>query len=214
MVPVAYIMLFSKNLTKPIRQHFPGDIPGKLPKPPQSWPHAYGAQVVLIYDIWCILSWPRQQTFSRDTDGWRTHWKNLRPALFTSLWETTTPKQIWSSRPRTPLGRWGTPCHLFPPKEIQPEHSHIFHPQKTYNLFFPFRIIFFFFFGVQPVRWSQCVLRSGASLSPSIQSLLQQTVPNPSNQGGEHLIWGRVPHDKMARIPRLWCDVPVGDWHW
>ena len=50
MVPVACNMLsyhFSKNLTKPIRQHFPGDIPGKLPKPPQSWPHAYGAQVVL-----------------------------------------------------------------------------------------------------------------------------------------------------------------------
>ena len=118
MVPVACNMLsyhFSKNLTKPIRQHFPGDIPGKLPKPPQSWPHAYGAQVVL-YVIY------RQQTFSRDTEGWPTHWKNLRPALFTSLWETTTPKQIWSSRTRTPLGRWGTTWHLFPPKEIQPEH--------------------------------------------------------------------------------------------
>jgi len=27
-----------------IRFSFPGDIPGKLPKPPQPWPHAYGAQ--------------------------------------------------------------------------------------------------------------------------------------------------------------------------
>ena len=106
-----------------------------------------------------------------------------------------TPKQILSSRQQTQHGRWGTSSHVIPPK------------------------------GLQPVRWSQCVLRSWAALSSSLQSLLQPAVPNTSYQGSEHLVRGRVSHDKVGRlppllyfqvawVPGLWRYISVGNWHW
>ena len=190
MVPVACNMLsyhFSKNLTKPIRQHFPGDIPGKLPKPPQSWPHAYGAQVVL-YVIFFLGQDNRLFPGTRK-DGERIERTSGQPCLLRCERRRLQSRYDLPDRGHHLAG------------EEQPD---IFSLQKKYNLNIGFYwIILFFFFGVQPVRWSQCVLRSGASLSSSLQSLLQQTVPNPSNQGGEHLVWRRVPHDKVDRIPRL-----------
>ena len=193
---------FSKNLTKPIRQHFPGDIPGKLPKPPQSWPHAYGAQVVL-YVIFFHGQDNRPFPGTR-TDGERIKRTSGQPCLLRCERQRLQSRYDLPDRGHHLAGEEHPAFHLpHPPKKsIQTEHCHIFHP-KRHTTFFPFRIIFFFFFGVQPVRWSQCVLRSGASLSSSLQSLLQQTVPNASYQGGEHLVWSRVPHDKMDRIPRL-----------
>ena len=141
---------------------------------------------------------PIQQSYFRDMEEWPMHWKNLKPALFTSLWETKTPKQIWSSRQQTRHGRWERiPLTSYTPK------------------------------GLQPVRWSQCVLWSWAPISSSLQSLLQPSLPNTSNQSSEHLVWGRVSHDKVslslisfllyskvAWVAGLWRDLPVGDWHW
>ena len=172
---------FIKSHVWTIRQHFPGDIPGQLPKAPEPWPHAYGAQVGdtfqklapgwhtchLLSNSWHWSGWHRN--LLRDMGGWPMLWKNLKPALFTLLWGMRTQKLILSSRLRTLLGRQVNPLIYF----VKP------------------------FLGVQPVRWGQCVLWSWASLSSSLQSLLQPTVPNASHPGSEHLVWGRVPHDQV-----------------
>ena len=160
-----------------IRQHFPGDIPGQLPKRPEPWPHAYGAQVGDTFQQ-LAPGWHACHTCQqlapgwhwnlfRDMGGWPMLWKNLKPALFILLWEMKTQKLILSSRLQTLLGRWVNHLIFF----IKP------------------------FLGVQPVWWGQCVLWSRASLSSSLQSLLQPTVPNASHPGSEHLVRGRISHD-------------------
>ena len=109
---------FSKNLTKPIRQHFPGDIPGKLPKPPQSWPHAYGAQVVLIYGVFFHGQNNRLFPGTR-TDGERIERTSGQPCLL------RCERQRLQSRYDLP----DRGHHL-----AGEEHPAIFSLQKNYNL--------------------------------------------------------------------------------